>query len=422
MAAKARSRFLPNTPIERLRVIFPATKNTQRLGSLILIAALASTSRAISAVSLATKYRSILTAPVTLSPKEWEELRPYLGKRNLLRKYDSKRLQVEVQDWLLSDPGLPSGTGAEKEDAEAAVDLAVQLGILWPQTHQRTWVGEYLADLRPNIVESFRNADWEANPFRLSDEERLLLAWTCLRRDAHFLGYLAGILCSMGSPITTAHLEQTLRSSYGDFVERVRQLRSSPADTAIVKRLEAIGVRLQQKTVGRKSAAGPGVTDQTARRLFEELAYWRLEALVDLGYLAKDDPSGYTYKTRKGLADLDRFGRANVQETLEKEFFRDWRRVMFGSECSRLTGVEARARLFAANRARQNSMGYTLVEEGVLTANRLLQKQGLSDVLEFSDAEEALLTGSDSDYKVLTSVDRQRRLSAFKMVARAASG
>ena len=63
-----------------------------------------------------------------------------------------------------------------------------------------------------------------------------------------------------------------------------------------------------------------------------------------------------------------------------------------------------------------NSMGYTLIKEGVLVANLSTLESGSGRIVEVSDAIAAILKGTDKRFKVLTSVDRNRLLSAYKMV------
>jgi hypothetical protein len=61
-------------------------------------------------------------------------------------------------------------------------------------------------------------------------------------------------------------------------------------------------------------------------------------------------------------------------------------------------------------------MGYTLIEEAVILANAILLEENSENVLEFNSVMQVFRSGSLSKYKVLTSVDKYRRLSAFKMM------
>lgn len=400
-----------------LAVIFPGTKNTQRIGSLILISRLASASRASSQVELAARYREIVTGRIGLSDSQLQEVREYLGKRNLSRKYQAGAGAVEVQDWLLADPELPSHTGAEKEDTRPAIDLAVAIGLLWPASHQRTWFGDHTAGIRPDVVESFRAGRRDANPFRVSWRERLVFAWVSLRRDWSFLRYLVPLLIRRQGPLGTGELEAALRETFSDFLNDVRASQSGRDDAAVVDALSGIGRRLGQRTTGRKAAHG-GVTEQTVRRVFEELMFWRLETLVDLGYLSKPDPFGYAYEACSSLVHLGERIKGDDGGVGSSWFFEHWRHALDGAACERLRGVHALEALFQANRRRANQMGYTGVEEGTVVANQLLVEEGRSQVLEFSDAMRALREAEDGRFKVLTSVDRNRRLSAYKIAER----
>ena len=108
-------------------ILFPGSKNTQRIGNLLLIASIASKERATELYTLSDTYHNLLTFSLTVPRENISQVKEYLNKRNLNRKYhrtDEDNMVVEVQDWLLSDPALPSGTGAEKEDTRPAINIA----------------------------------------------------------------------------------------------------------------------------------------------------------------------------------------------------------------------------------------------------------------------------------------------------------
>jgi hypothetical protein len=405
--------------ITGVHIVFPGSKNTQRLGSHAIIAKLASTTRASDAQYLSAKYRELLSSPFTVPPNEADQVFAYLSKRNLLRKYYPVKkgsLNVEVQDWLLSDPSLPSGTGAEREDTRPAVFVSGQLGVLWSQNWQRTWLGDLLVNFRQDIVQAVERGNRQENPFKLNDSQSMLFAWACLMRDLTFMSYLVGEILHLEQPIQVPAFIEQVRSSLPEFCNWVSKHAANPDERAVAKQLTDFADRLLREPVGRKARSG-GVTVQTLRRGFEELLLWRLEALVDLGYLKKKDPLVYEYIVTSALIELNTLIADRTQERLKADFFHHWRRISSNIGVSKEPTDEEIARiLFKVNRLRANKMGYTLIEEAVILANAILLEENSENVLEFNSVMQVFRSGSLSKYKVLTSVDKYRRLSAFKMM------
>lgn len=406
-----------SSPDRSLRVIFASSKNTVRLASLAMVSCLASSTRATTVSGLTSRYRSLVATAIPVPDAAWPEVDEYLGRRNLRRKYKSANHLVEVQDWLLSDPRLPSSPGAEKEDTRAAVDFACQLGLLWTTSLQRTWRGSYLCDLSDRILDAVRAGDRNPNPFVLTAPQRLLLAWTSFTLDRTFTGYVLGLLRRLPPVFTFGEVAEAVRESLPAFASNIADLAASPADRIVVRRVQDLAGRLARTSGGRKARPG-AVTEQTLRREFEELLFWRLEGLVDLRYLSKPDRHAFNYQmspTVEGLTDL--LG-PDSDAGLHSSFFSQWR-ARTGQRSLRLQGDAALEALRRANEVRSNQMGYTLIEEGVLVANVLLCDDSLSRVLEWNDAMAAIADVDITKYKLLTSVDKDRRLSAFKLTVRA---
>lgn len=394
-------------------VVFPQSKNTQRLGSLSVVSKLASPSRASSISDLARSYRSLLIAPIHVPPDERENILRFLSKRNLARKYSAGVLEnvIESQDWLLADKRLPSRTGSEKEDVRPTIDLAAQVGLLWATTCQRTWAGDLLAEYTGDVVNAFRNGSRDENPFLVSSLQKTILGFIVIESDQTFLRFLVDTLLSISGDVDIAALIEVIRKNFDSFINGVKTNAKGPEDARILKQLMDLQVQILRPTTGRRATAG-GITVQTLRRTFEALLYWRLEALVDLGLLEKPDPETYIYQIGKNSEPLYKI----VNSDVSKNFFTHWFTVASKAAEKTTDYEEIRELLFAANQKKANSMGYTLIKEGVLVANLNTLESGLGRIVEVSDAVAAILKGTDQRFKVLTSVDRNRLLSAYKMV------
>jgi len=397
-------------------VIFASSKNTVRLASLAMLSCIASSTRAATLLDLANRYRSLVTATIPVPEGSWPEVDEYLGRRNLRRKYKPSGRVVEVQDWLLSDPRLHSSPGAEKEDTRPAVDLACQLGLVWPANLQRTWRGSYLCDLSEGLVDAVRMGDRTANPYALTASQQLVLAWTCFSLDRSFMGYLLGVLRDLPSVFDFGEVAEAVRVSVLGFASDIAVLASSPADRVVAGRIRDLAGRLARTPGGRKARPGV-VTEQTLRREFEELLFWRLEGLVDLGYLSKTNRHSFSYQLSPTIEGVAELLEAGSDAGLHRGFFSHWR-GRAGEPSRRLHGDAALEALREANEIRSNQMGYTLVEQGVLVANVALSASNKPAVLEWDDAVNAISEVDPTRYKLLTSVDKDRHLSAFKLTVR----
>lgn len=402
---------------EPVSIVFPESKNTQRLASFCLIAALSSPSRATPLQTLCSRYRELLCARHVVPKEQQNSVISYLRKRNLLRKYDvttKDNIVVEAQDWFLSDPSIPSGTGAEKEDSRPTVALATQLGLLWPNTYQRTWCGDILFHFRPEIVESFRAQDRQHNPYILTPDLQMVFAWLCLNKDMTFLSFLIQQILRLKSSFTLPEIIEQVGDGLPDLASLVLQSAKDPRERNAAKELSNIVERITRKPVGRKAKPG-GVTTQTIRRTFEQIILWRIEALVDIGYLGKQNPQSYAYSMSDQLIELDKLLNDGKIERLRSVFFTHWREATEGITATRMHPPEILSLLMRVNREKSNKMGYTLIEEAVILGNSILHDEGLSTVLEFDDVVQCIVNRQKSSYKIITSVDKNRQLSAFKI-------
>lgn len=398
-----------------LFIVFPQSKNSQRLGSLVLLCKLAPPSRATSLQELARSYHRTITSSFSVPSDRRESTLSFLRKRNLSRKYklSATTLVIEAQDWLLAADDLPSRTGSEKEDVTGTIELATQLGLLWPATYQRTWAGDLLAENSGDVVTSFRVGDRANNPYALTTIQRTILAFLVLGRDRTFLRFLVKALLGFSGSIGIPELITAVQNSFDEFVVSLRPEAGGPEDQETLKTLGELRTQLLREAAGRKaSARRAAVTVQTLRRSYEELLYWRLESLVDLQYLRKADPDGYIYSCTDSLRGLSTL----LDNSYDDMFFQHWWRCLgYLPEPANID--RARLLLLAANKARSNAMGYTLIREGAVVANLSALRDGRSEVVEIGVALGAIKKGSDEKLKVLVSVDRNRTIAAYKMVA-----
>jgi hypothetical protein len=390
-----------------IAMVLAGSKNTNRVGSLILLSALASATRPSAAGDLATQYRQALSRLVPVPVRHRAEIEAFLRARNLARKYSSWT-PVETQDWLLSDPRLPSGTGSEREDVRPAVGLASALQVLWPQNLQRSWLGGLLVREAPDALTGLQSGDRSRNPFVLTPRLRLVGTWMLLRADWVFMDFLVRHLrdtdrCSITGliPVVSA----TFQNWVGELQERYPQAPNAPTLAALRRK-----AALLSRPVGGRARVAGAVTEQTMRREFEELLMWRLELLVDLGFLSKSNRLALEYRVLPRMTEL-----AAVLADASEGLFNGLFSRTIGREATADSSVILDALAVAATTAK-NAMGYSVIEESVLLANLAALEDPTLPVLEVRKAMDVLRQGSQASWRVVTSVDRDRVLSAYKLV------
>ncbi len=399
-------------PDRGISVIFPPSKSTQRVGSLTVLAHLSKPTRSTGTLDLARSYIDTLRSPVPVAAENVPDLEVWLRRRNLARKYRDLSV-VEAQDWLLSDPSLPSGTGSERDDTRTAVDLAVQLGVLREESNRRTWVGDWFVKLTPTTIDRVRTGERRENVFRVRPHLRLSAAWCAFAHDGDGLQLVRRLLNSAapGCEVTATELFSRVPGLISGWVNDIEARVRASDDTQKVKRLREAEVLFAREPGGRSARQG-AVTKQTQRRRFEDFLYWRLETLVDLGLLAKRDKDQYSYTVltaTQNLADP----RLETLDSRRRGLFKWW-----GEQAAPTSQAPAESEWFnviaEANQRQANSMGYSLIEEATVVANVLLLERGQRPCIDEDDVR-TIVASPPEGARTLSSVDRNGNLSAFKV-------
>src|SRR5687768_2173944 len=105
-------------PVGQLRWIDYARRSMQRLGFLKWTLDLASPTRGQSLESLTRRFFDSVTKLVDVPPELRDAIEEYIRFQQLHRRYKPGVSRVEIQDIYLSDPRLPSHSGAITGDLE----------------------------------------------------------------------------------------------------------------------------------------------------------------------------------------------------------------------------------------------------------------------------------------------------------------
>ncbi len=267
-----------------------ARRSMQRLGFVKLVLNAASPSQTQTLESVTRAFHRTVTDLQSLDGNNRARFTRYVTQQQLYRRYPSNRESVELQDYYLSDPTLPSHTGAITGDLVRAgyrhavyVEIpawAVRLQLLRPQNYTLTDRGRVLllAGRQPPISDSEPS---KTNPFRLSLPERYLALYSMLDVDGDLLHGMYKRLLET-STFTRAHAGVAA-------VDALEELRRTQLKHPPTGKMQQTRLKLDRVVASAQNQKPGGMGPR------ESIATPRTEPLVDCGILIKPHPDKYEY-------------------------------------------------------------------------------------------------------------------------------
>lgn len=262
------------------------------------------------------RFAEIVRRPVAIRARDVEGVDAYLRSLRLWKRYGHLRAteqiavgdQVELQDLWLSDPHLPSATGAiTPEVIEDIPLLAINLRLLREGNLTRTDRGRALiASFGPeSLTGLIDGSSREPNLLALPTGGQLIIAYALLEADGDFLQaawattpVLAAVEWKRADFATG--LEQACERLAG----QARRAMLTGADRQAIARLREWATEIAKPRGSGKHWGGG--------RPPEQLATLRLEPFVDLGFISRCDRTSYRYRLSdaqqqffRGLANTD---------------------------------------------------------------------------------------------------------------------
>jgi hypothetical protein len=204
-----------------------------------------------------------------------------------------KPVQVEIQDIYLADPNLPSKRGKlGKEDWRIYPYLAIDLGLLRKDTYSLLVRGlSFLSLVAEEERKAFNKSErlssvGGTNPFRVIEEQRLLLLFSFVERDGDVLGRLYSKLLRLSEPFTDREAGDYLPEIYRSIAKESRTKVRSGDDLIRIQKVLDTADKIEAWKGRPYTGSGAIMKHPTVR----------LEPLVDLGLLSKPDPFAYRYQ------------------------------------------------------------------------------------------------------------------------------
>jgi hypothetical protein len=247
---------------------------------------------------LTIRFENADTTRVAVSDDLRARVEEYISQQGLRTRYKQASevapLHVELQDLYLSDPDLPSSSGAitgvlQRKGYRHTVYVeippwAVSLGLLRSEDYGPTDRGRALLLLSPStMVDAFRQYNPAFNPFLLSPEERVFLLYSLFDSDGDLLWYLLPRMRHSRAEMT--------RSQVGDLVvESLEKLRDGRLARPSSGQEQAQRRKLQEVLNSARDQTGSGMGPR------ESIATLRTEPLVDCGLLERTSRHVYSYR------------------------------------------------------------------------------------------------------------------------------
>jgi len=270
----------------------------QRAGALVCAASTSSETRLMTLDAFSRSFVAVLRQEVPVEKGHEAEVGAYLRGLSLWRRYGPKAREtpptvIEIQDAWLSDPAIPSATGAVTPAAAADIPaLAVGLRLVRRGNHTLTARGRLVRLLSGEGASSVVNHRWSPNPYLVQRGLGLAILYALLDADGDVLvAAFRSLLESDSSEFTRYRFAVDHLTAGCERLRRAAVKRGlSGEDVARVRRLSEMRESILQtaRTKDKAETWGGG-------RPPDQAATVRLEPYVDLGLLTKADRFSYTY-------------------------------------------------------------------------------------------------------------------------------
>jgi len=411
-------------------------KNLQRLASLALCIRNAPNSRPTNAAQLAKLYKTYIAQKIEVNESNIERVMKYILERALVQKYESKsgeilraellsgKKRIEYQDWFLSEPGLISSAGAEREQSYVqTVNACKEIGLIHEKTFILTSYGVLLKEIAKNQKIIDDQLGLESNPFHPNIPYFITAFLPILQNDFLFERNLLGhIPAEFSFSEICPLMEQTLIALNKDIPTLITTgavkswvKKQIEASHKLNERVKTNGWSLKQIEIHSPVSGKTGkVSIQTLYRPFEDILLPRLEFLVDIGALSKLEPGHYNYKKTDKYGIVSKFANNKSNNLLDNYFAIS--AELYDRKTYIIDKSEFLNHMVAGYKKFRNIAGYAPILETTVYANMTAWEKEPWPIIEVSQSFELLRElASERNLTVRINADRYRRPFTFKI-------
>jgi len=377
----------------------------QRVGVLLAITAAASESRATTLEGISRSYADLLRRLVPVSGDREDVVLRYIAEQRLWKRYPelhdgstARRMdrvsRVEFQDVCLSDPDVPSPTGAiTNEVIDEPPQLAASLQLVREKNYTLTDRGRALQRAARPAIKALQEGALDPNPFLLTAGSRGLMLYALLDADADFMRAIYRIvLQELGSEFTRPTFGERLpEACLALRSEWIPKARTAALQNKLV-RLEKLAALIARPVKEQRTWGGGRPRDQTGTL--------RIEPYIDLGLITRPSRSKYDYRLSGGqrgffesLAAAD-----DADSFLDEDLFRSFLLAKDDRhEPERVSGDDIWIRIRDAYAEMKSGLGYESFREVVLLAIARLLDEDHGMYFEVGDGIRAIRARQKDD-------------------------
>jgi hypothetical protein len=390
-------------------------------GGMLAVACLAAASEASSLERVAARFDDIVGRNVAVPSDRIDQVDAYLRSLRLWKRYGHLRagdriepgVLIALQDMWLSDPRLPSATGAiTREVLDDIPQLAVALRMLRHGNLTRTdRARALLAAYDRGALAAVIAGEIEApNPLILPPAAQLLIAYALLESDGDFLRAAWGTTpVAAAEEFTRADFATGLRHACESLAASARRSMPTGADRQAIRRLLEWAEEIAKGRNAGKHWGGGRPPDQ--------LATLRLEPFVDLGLITRLERTAYRYALNDGQR---RFFRrlahsGDAIEFARSELVAGWVAAR-GGAAERIGDDEIWERVRESYEALRSPLGFAPFVEVVLLAIGRLINEDPERFFEIQHGMDVIHERRRTSPKqVRLTIDRSGRLTYMKL-------
>ena len=350
----------------------------QRVGATLGVLAGASESHVTSLDGISRIYEGLIRRQVVIPAERSDAVYQYLKEQRLWERHPALQgmgpdqlagQRIDIQDLWLSDPSLPSASGAITEQVvDELPQLATGMRLLREHNYTLTDRGRALRAAAAAQVGGLETGTVEPNAFRLSVGGNLLFLFSLLEVDFDFLqaAYANAMPLLKSAGFTRMEFALGLDAACQELRKSWMRRARSGEDRQRVNKLDDLAKKIGE--VKRKREE-PGHGKWGGGRTPDQLATLRLEPLVDVGLLTRR--SRFEYRYRLSPSQLGFFETMTIASSPEEFIDHQMCGALLGAlgiARQRLEPEQIWELVKAAYAELRSSMGYASFREVVLLA------------------------------------------------------
>jgi len=274
-----------------IRVAKNPHRSQQRFGFLKYLTHRASQTDSTTTKALGTDLLNTVTKKINVELRE--SLKTYIEQRlrnqfeNIIQN-QTRKVYIEIQDFYLSDPKVPSKTGKlYMDDLRRYPYLLSSLGFARENTYSPLVRGKvFLEFVSKEELRAFTKCMSDLNPFLLNNYQKYICLYSLIENDGDVLKPLYAQLLKLKSTFSDWTAGDFLPEIYEEIINVYKVKVTTGIDRDRLNDLAESAKRIEKwvkkPRTGGRSAKIDAITP-------------RLEPLTDLGLLEKQDVYGYKY-------------------------------------------------------------------------------------------------------------------------------